>query len=142
MAENALGYEFLDHTADIGLRATGATLCELFIHAAQGLTALIAEDSTLKPTQIRAVQLSAPDVESLFLAWLQELLFWFSSERFLPVEYRLESVMPTGLRGQVSGDTFDPTRHAQGREVKAVTRHQLTVAQEAGGWRAQVLFDI
>jgi len=135
-------YEFFDHTADIGIRAQGATLAELFVRLAHGLTELLAEDSKLTPRQARPIQLSATNAGSLLLAWLQELLFLFSTERFLPVEYGLEEVTETSLRGEVRGDTFDPARHAQGREVKAITRHLLEVRRRDGMWYGQVIVDI
>ena len=47
MTEVGRGYEFFDHTADIGIRAQGSTLSELFVRMAQGLTELLAEDSRL-----------------------------------------------------------------------------------------------
>src|SRR3989338_3357610 len=127
MAIEHAGYDFFDHTADIGIRASGATLAELLVQLARGLTALIAEDSVLEPRETRPIRLAAPDAESLLLAWLQELLFWFSTDRFLPVDYALEEVTPTSLRGTVRGARFDPSRHVQGREVKAITRHLLSV---------------
>lgn len=139
---NAKPYEFFDHTADVGLRASGATLAELFTRMAQGLTELIAEDSPLQPASSRSIRLTADSAEALLLAWLQELLFWFSTERFLPVQYELDEVSPTTLRGRVRGDTFDPSRHVQGREVKAITRHLLKVQQRNGTWYGQVIVDI
>lgn len=136
------GYKFFEHTADVGIRAQGASLAELFTRLAKGLVELLAEDSVLEPQQARPITLSAEDAESLLLAWLQELLFWFSAERFLPVHYALEEVTETSLRGQVRGDTFDPSCHAQGREVKAITRHLLSVEQRDGVWHGQVIVDI
>ena len=135
-------YAFFDHTADIGIKAQGKTLTELFVAMAQGVTELIAEESALEAKQTRLIELSAESTESLLLAWLKELLFWFSSDGFLPVHYELDAVTPTTLRGRVIGDTFDPARHVQGREVKAITRHQLWVKQDAGQWNAQVIVDI
>ncbi len=140
--ESGRGYEFFEHTADVGIRATGATQAELFVRMAQALTELIAEDSALKPQAARSIQLSADDAEMLLLAWLQELLFWFSTDRFLAVEYALEQVSPTSLKGRVRGETFDPARHTQGREVKAITRHILEVKQQGGDWQGQVVVDV
>lgn len=136
------GYEFFDHTADVGVMAQGATLEELFVHMAQGLVEVIAEDSVLKPQQTRFMQLSADSAESLLLRWMQAMHLWFSTDRFLPVSYALDEVTETSLRGTVRGDTFDPARHVQGREVKAITRHQLRVWQQDGLWRGQVIVDI
>ena len=142
MGSPAAGYDFFDHTADIGIRAQGKTLQELFVAMAQGLMELLAENSQLEARAARPIALTADDTEGLLLAWLQELLFWFSTDRFLPVEYALAQVTPTALRGEVRGDTFDPTRHVQGREVKAITRHLLEVRQQHGVWQAQVIVDI
>ncbi len=142
MADVVKGYEFFDHTADIGIRAHGATLEELLIHMAQGLTELIAEDSILRPQSARSIQLAAENAELLLLAWLKELLFWFSTGRFLAVEYALKEVTPCALRGHVRGETFDPARHVQGREVKAITRHLLEVTERDGAWDGQVIVDI
>ena len=142
MPAEAKGHAFFDHTADIGIRAEGETLAELFVHMAQGLVELIVEDSALQARRSRPIRLTAPDVEPLLLVWLQELLFWFSTERFLPAQYRLNEVTPTSLRGELRGERFDPSRHVQGREVKAVTRHLLEVRQQDGRWHGQVIVDI
>ena len=136
------GYEFFDHTADVGIRAEGATLAELCVQLARGLVELIAEDSRLAARESRTIELTAEDAESLVLAWLKELLFQFSSERFLPVEYALAEVTPTTLRGTIHGERFDPARHVQGREVKAITQHQFSVEQRNGRWHGQVIVDI
>ena len=135
-------YEFFDHTADIGIRASAPSLEALFIQLARGLTALIAEDSTVASGETRPIRLEAPDAEALLLKWLQELLFWFSADGFLAAEYALSEVTPTSLGGLVRGERFDPARHQQGREVKAITRHLLEVRQEDGAWRGQVIVDI
>ena len=59
MLSNACAYSFFDHTADIGIRAQGKTLGELFVAMAQGVTELIAEDSALEVKQTRLIELSA-----------------------------------------------------------------------------------
>ena len=141
-AESATGYEFFEHTADIGIRASGTSLQELFRNMAQGLAELVAEDTRLSPDQTRPIQLKAADVELLLLAWLKELLFWFSTDRFLATEYAFESITPTALRGHVRGATFDPAIHTQGKEVKAITHHQLSVRRTKAGWQAEVIIDI
>lgn len=135
-------HEFFEHTADVGIRGRGATMTELCVAMAQGMVELIAEDSRLQPLEARPIELSAADAELLLLGWLNELLFWFSTDRFLPVRYELTDVTPTRLRGRVVGQAFDPARHTQGREVKAITRHGLMVRHDADGWTGEVIVDI
>jgi SHS2 domain-containing protein len=137
-----MAHEFFDHTADIGIRGRGATLAELYASMAQGLVELIAEDSPLQPVEARPIDLSAPDAEVLLLRWLKELLFWFSTDRFLPVRYEWTEATSTRLRARVWGDVFDPAQHTQGREVKAITRHALAVRHDAQGWTGEVIVDI
>ena len=136
------GYEFFEHTADTGIRASGRTLGELFANMARGLTELLVENSEIPPETTRSIELQADDAEMLLLAWLQELLFWFATERFAAIEYQIDQVTPTALRGEVRGGRFDPARHTPGREVKAITRHELRVVQGADGWTAEVIVDI
>ena len=136
------GYEFFEHTADVGMRASGGSLAQLFTHAAQGLVALIAEDSALRSVETRAVRLRAASVEELLHAWLSELLMWFDTDRFLPAEYALGSVSATALEGEVRGERFDPARHTYGTEVKGITRHQFRVEQHDGQWTATIIFDV
>ncbi|MBI3997129.1 MAG: archease [Candidatus Omnitrophica bacterium] len=136
------GYAFFNHTADIGIRAEASTLEELFIRMAQGLTELLVEDSPLQPREARSIELTADDAASLLLKWLQELLFWFATERFAPIRYVLTEVTPTSLRGTVRGERFDPARHQQGREVKAITRHLLRAEPCEDGWVGEVIVDI
>lgn len=136
------GYEFLEHTADVGLRATGESLRELFIHCAQGLVELLVEDSLLEPREERSVILRAETVEPLLQLWLTELIGWFDADAFLPHEFMLETVSETELIGRVRGDRFDADRHTSGVEVKGVTRHQFQVEQIGRCWTAQLIFDV
>ena len=136
------GYAFFDHTADVGMRACGDTLEELFVHAAQGLVALLVEESVLHPKETRAVSLTAASVEELLRVWLSQFIVWFDAERFLPAAYQLESVSETALRGTVAGEQFDPQRHMFGVEVKGVTRHAFRVGQTNGRWKASLIFDV
>ena len=135
-------YEFFEHTADTGVRVYGKTLKDLFIHAAQGMTELLVENSLIAVTETRLVTLSAASAEELLRCWLKELLFWFATDRFLPGEYHLETVTQTELRGRVLGERFDPARHAQGTEIKGVTYHQFRVEQTPDGWEASMIFDV
>lgn len=135
-------YTFFDHTADVGIRAEAPTLGELLVQMAQGLTELLVEHSRVEAAEERAVRLEAPDAASLLLVWLKELLYWFSADGFLPSRYELTQVSPTSVRGVVRGERFDPQRHQQGREVKAITRHLLRAQERDGRWHGEVIVDI
>ncbi len=135
-------YEFFEHTADVGLRAHGATLPELFHHAAQGLTVLLVEDSPIQPTETRPMTLHAASVDALLRLWLSDLLFWCMTERFLYAGAEFQTLTATDLYATVSGERYDPARHAQGTEIKGITYHQLAVRHAAAGWDAKLILDV
>ena len=135
-------YEFFDHTADVGMRASGATLEELLVHAARGLVELLVEQSPVAAKESRSVGLQAEAAGALLQAWLTQLIVWFDAERFLPATFNFETVTETSLRGRIQGERFDPARHAHGVEVKGVTRHQFRVEKVNGRWEAELIFDV
>ena len=135
-------FEFFEHTADTGLRVTGKTLEELLVNAGRGLVVLLVEQSPITSIETRSISVNASSPEGLLRSWLKELLFWFATDRFLPGDYHLDLVSSTEVRGRVLGERLDPSRHAQGAEVKGITYHQFSVQQTADGWEASVIFDV
>ncbi|MDF1515383.1 MAG: archease, partial [Anaerolineae bacterium] len=65
----------LDHTADLAVEITGVTLRALFATAANALCALAFEAGECCCERPWRVELSAPDAETLLIAWLNELLY-------------------------------------------------------------------
>ncbi len=138
-------YEYLEHTGDIGIRAYGSTLEELFINAAQGLFEAIADLSTVGTTTQTEIDVSAESLEELMVVWLDELNFRHEVEEifFQGVEIREISEAPCRLTAVAYGEPVDFTKHAVYTEIKSITYHQLIVEQTPDGqWMAQVIFDL
>jgi SHS2 domain-containing protein len=135
-------YEVLEHTADAGIVAHGASLAELFANAAAGMFALMADLDRVRPTDERTVDIEAPDRERLLERWLTELLYFVDAEEMLLSRFEVVEASDHRLRARVAGERIDRRRHRLHFGVKAVTRHMLEVAAEDGGYRARVLFDI
>ncbi len=132
-------YEETEHTADVGIRAYGSTLNELFANAAEGMFSLIADLESVKPVGEIEVRLAAEDVPTLLLRWLSELLFIHETQRLLLAAFEVQ-LDGTSLRGRARGETIDKRRHELKLVIKAVTRHRLTVDPHKG--IAEVIFDI
>ena len=138
-------YEYLEHTGDIGIRAYGGTLEELFINAAQGLLESIADLSTVGITKQTQVEVSAASLEELMVAWLDELNFRHEVEEifFRQVEIRQISEAPYRLLAVAYGEPVDFAKHVVYTEIKSITYHQLVVEQLPDDrWMAQVIFDL
>ena len=135
-------FELIDHTADIGIVAYGAGLPQAFANAARALFSLIVEPDTVSERTFRDIELSAPDEESLLVAWLNELIFLFDTEQLL--FRRFDITMPGAgcLKARGYGEKVDTSRHTLKTGVKAATYHMLSVEQGEGGCKVRVIFDI
>ena len=116
-------FENFDHTADIGLRIAAATLEELFVDAARGLTSLLVENvGDIRPALTETIQLAGSDIDYLLFDWLNELLFRFETSKLLCCEFNVR-LSEQGLEATVRGEPSDPVRHRLAHEVKAITYH-------------------
>ncbi|NLC70941.1 MAG: archease [Desulfuromonadaceae bacterium] len=138
-----VNFRFLEHTADMGLEVTGATLEDLFLHAAEGLRKMIlGEIPAGSPDREERITLAGEDVEELLVTWLNELLFLFETRRFVPLTFGIKRIGREELTALVGGTTFAEGRFRVLREVKAVTYHLLTVEKKNRGWRARLYVDL
>ena len=136
-------YEVIEHTADIGIRATGRSPEELFRHLAQGMMSLVVPPEQVKASETREIRAQAEGWETLAVAWLRELLYLLDARHFLGKEFRITHLAPDRIEAVVSGEALDPQRHSPDKELKAVTYCDLSVEQRPdGSWAAQVIFDI
>lgn len=140
-------YEMIEHTADIGLRIRAKDLNRLFIDAAEGFFDLVTDLSTVKRSaseEFHEIEMNFQEENAaeLFMHWLQELLFVFSTRKAVLLEYHFICLTPMMLKLKAKAVRFDPARHPSRHEVKAVTHHQFRVIQDKSGWLAEVIFDI
>lgn len=137
---------FLDHTADVGAEITAASLEELFAEAATALLETIVDPGTVRPSLHRSFELAAPDLETLLVDWLGELVYVFEVDRQLFADAEVtvnEGEAGPRLAAVARGEPYDPDRHPVRVLVKAVTHHALEVAcRPDGTWFARVIFDI
>jgi len=142
MSEHPKGsFEFIDHTADAGIRVEAPTLEDLFETAGLAFTELVTSADSLDCRVERRFKLREDDVETLLVSWLQELLYLLDTEDLVFGRFQVE-LHDFSLEAVAWGDVFNPDIHAIKTEIKAVTYHQLEVAEGDQGWEAQVIFDI
>ena len=132
-------FEILEHTADVGLRAWGATLEELFAAATEAVAG-IAGAWEPGPGEEILVEVEAADLEGLLVDWLSETLYLFDSRGGALGGVRVASVSRGSCWGSVTlRELGDPDN---GVQVKAITYHQLEVTEDEQGWTATVCLDI
>ncbi len=135
-------YEVFDHTADIGITVYGATLAELFIHAAQGMESLMVAPEQVQHVTTRAITVTGHDTVSLLIAWLNGLILLFDTEYLLFHEFKIESLTETHLTASAYGEAYDSQHHELSSAIKAVTWHEAAINALGTGYTARIIFDI
>jgi SHS2 domain-containing protein len=126
-------YDDIGHTADVGIRVRGASVEEALARLVLAFSSLVTGGAAV--SREREERLSVPGGPGLAgtaVALLRELLYRLATERAVATDVEIVSV--DGRR--------DPERHAEGADVKAVTRHAARLEPDAGGWVAQAVLDI
>jgi SHS2 domain-containing protein len=135
------GFELIDHTADVGIIAHGASINQAFANAARGLFSIITDLDDIKEVTHRDIKATATDQESLLVAWLNELIYLFDTENIIFNRFDITRLNNTRLEARIYGEKVDTSRHKLKTGVKAATYHMLKV-EKSNGYQAQVLFDI
>jgi len=135
-------YEVIDHTADIGIKAYGKDLKELFINAAYGMFGILADLKNVRAKEQLAIKLEAPNIEELFLSWLSELLYQYNNKKIIFNKFLIEELSERMISAQAQGEKWDLDKHRLKAEIKAVTYHQLKVQKIKDKWQAEVIFDV
>ena len=142
-ASASAGYEELEHTADLRLRAWAMDLPGLFTEAALGLGALLQCRPPASPVAARrTVHLRAGDAESLLVTWLSELLYLNETQALFFSQFDLRLAHDEDgaltLAAAMRGVAGCPAR----RSIKAVTFHDLSISSRpSGAVEAVVTFD-
>jgi len=133
------GHELLEHTADVGIRAWGATAEEAFEQAAWALVDLLGVRSS-GPGEPRAIRVEAADRGVLLADFLNELVFLQESEEVGVA--RIHVHLEDG--GLVAEANVVPlARPPEGATVKAATYHELEVRRAPDGRiEARVYLDV
>ncbi len=135
-------FRVLEHTADVGFEAFGATREEVFANSARALVDIVVDLDSIASREEKVLEVTGPDPPSLLVNWLSEILYLFDAEGWLFSDFEVRRLRDRSLSALARGEKFDPARHQAKLLVKAITYHQLALEETPSGWRAQVYVDI
>jgi protein archease len=134
-------WEHFPHAADVGVRGFGRTAAEAFEQAALALTAVVTTAEVVPKVEVQ-VHCEAPDVELLFVEWLNAIIYEMAVRTILFSRFSVR-IDGTRLDGALGGEPVDVSRHQPACEPKGATYTALKVAQGADGvWSAQCIVDV
>jgi len=123
------------------VRGYGLTPAQAFEQAACALTAVITH-AEVKPETAVQVRCEAPDLELLFVEWLNAIVYEMAVRKMLFSRFSVR-IDGTRLEGTMWGEPVDVVRHAPACEPKGATYTALRVAREPDGtWSAACIVDV
>lgn len=146
-------YQFLEHTGDIKMHASGKTLEELFVNAALGMMGCIYGNhiTHAQKSCIQHINLNSQDLESLLVDWLSELLYLSDINNCAYLKYDIQK-FKSGTEpikdGSIPPQQFQIQAIIHGTqaqavdEIKAVTYHGLKIMHKQNLWEATIIFDV
>ncbi len=136
------GFESIRHTADLAIQVRGNQVEDLFVYAVRGLHSLLVEPSDRPVAEAKTLFLEGDSPEWLLWRLLNEVLFLFDTEGFLPMDAAIEAQGAGYLRIRLLGRNFSPDSDAVAHAVKAATCHDLSITRtEGGAWSVTIVFD-
>jgi len=123
------GFEYLDHTADVGIRAWGPTLEEAFARAVEGLVAYMVDVSDARAVGAARLVVEGESPERLLFRLLDETLDLLQSRLYVVTRAKVRFEAGRVV-ADVEGEAWDAARHGHVHEVKAITFHDLEVRRD------------
>lgn len=133
------GFEIVEHTADVGIRAWGGSVEELFEQAARGLLDITGALGSAGGKK-RSIELESGDLGGLLVDWLNEILYLQETRDAVISDLEVSSVAGNSLAATIA--LAERPEEIEGTAVKAVTYHQLKVEESGNGWEARVYVDV
>ena len=137
MAGQSSGFREKEHTADWELEVWSPDLPGLLVEAARGMYWLMGARLEHDQRQRRSIAFYGDDNESRLVSFLQELLHLCETEGLGFDQFAITMDGNHG-RAELSGA---PLIHL-GKEIKAVTYHNLAVHETSKGLQATLVFDV
>uniref|UniRef100_A0A7C6A8D5 Archease n=1 Tax=candidate division WOR-3 bacterium TaxID=2052148 RepID=A0A7C6A8D5_UNCW3 len=135
-------YRYLDHTSDLGMEIYGKDLPELFTNACFALFDNILDLSSVQEKAAKTLTVRSQNLADLFMDWLRELIFLFSTEYFVVKRVEIVELKDNIVTAHLFGEKFDRSRHRVKIEIKTPTYHMYQIERLATGYKATVIFDV
>ena len=139
-------FEFLEHTADVYIRAHGINMPQAYENAALALFETMTDSNKIAQTTEQTLEVEAEDQYALLYNWLEALLIKFETDGMLYSKFEISDWKETPetfkFKANVWGEKFNPKKHPQKVGVKAVTYHLMVVIREPERVVLEFILDI
>lgn len=143
-----MGFEYIDHTADIQVHAWGSDIQQCFEQTVIAMMNVMTNTDEIGEFETVEIELSAPDKEILLVDYLTEYLFIFDTKELLfsrvqvdRFEYN-EQMDEYRIHSKSYGEQLNREKHELKAEVKAVTFSYLEIEEKEEKTELWVVLDL
>jgi len=132
-------FEYLEHTADVKVRAYGRNLKKTFYSAAAGMLHIIYDiDKVETATDRINLEIYGDYASEVLYEWLERLLEAFYIKKIAFGFFKIKNLRRVKneegkkiwyLRGYAEGEPYSMEKHRFKKEVKAVTWHDIKIGK-------------
>ena len=132
-------YEFLDHTADIKIKAYGKTQEEAFENLVLAISEYLSKEQKIKPKKTKTIEVHGTDKENLLYNFIDELIYLYDAENFIVSKAEI-NFLGNNIKAALYGD--DTKNYKDLDHIKAATYAEMHVKKTEKGWELQVVLDV
>ena len=143
-------FETFSSGSEVGVKAWGSSLAEVFARSTVGMFSLIVDPVLVEERDVREIRAHAGTLDRLLVSWLNECLYVHEVEGFVASRVEVSPIDPQArpggepfrVHGLLHGEELEPARHVTRVTVRAVSPEGARVVAEEGSTEARVLFQI
>jgi SHS2 domain-containing protein len=135
-------YRTIKRSSDLAVKIFGKSQAELFANSGFALFDLLTYIDRVEAREQMTLEVEGADRDDLMVNWMRELLYLYQGSGYLLKEFVVKEVKDNYIRGEVSGEKFDPDRHEIQREINAVASQQSRMEKTGDQWTAQVVLEL
>ncbi len=126
----------------MAVKVFGRSQADLFANSAFALFDIMTDIEKVQVREHLTLEVEGVDRDDLMVNWMRELLYLYQGSGYLLKEFQIREVKENHVRGEVSGEKFDPDRHEMQREIRSVLYDQSRIVKTGDQWTAQVILEI
>lgn len=134
------GFQTLVTDSDVSTIASGRNPEEILANAARGMYSVFGNVKVTQQLEPRQVSVTGPDLETLLVNWLNELLHLFQIDGVLFTDFSIHTGSDQKLEAVCTGNQVDLQGHPTEIALKAASAHSAKVYR-GDGIDAEVILD-
>ena len=146
LSDESTGFRFLDHMTDAEIEVYGSNLGESFENAGKAVETLMVDLESVRPLELKSVDLAGRDLGSLLYQWIESLIELQEGEGLIFSWFRCGVFKKAdgtfNLKAELKGEKFDPSRHEQKTAIKAPTFHDMKITEDKDRVTMRFLVDL